>query len=98
MRYRILRAVSVHRVNSGVAAVKFLVVALILLLAILHQDFWWWDSKELVFGFMPIGLAWHTGLSLAAGIVGWIAVLFCWPKTLDEEDGDGSSSLKGGAA
>lgn len=68
---------------------RTLVIGLILLLAVLHHDWWWWDAKEpLVLGFMPIGLAWHAGISLAAGLVGLLAVSFCWPGHLDEEDGE----------
>ena len=68
---------------------RTLVIGLILLLAVLHHDWWWWDAKEpLVLGFMPIGLAWHAGISLAAGLVGLVAVSFCWPGHLDEEDGE----------
>ena len=65
---------------------RVFVVALIVLLAVLHQDFWWWDDKTIVFNFMPIGLAWHMGISIAAGIVGWLAVSFCWPRELDAID------------
>ena len=64
---------------------KYLVIGLVVLLAVLHQDFWWWGSKDLVFGFMPVGLAWHAGISLAAGLIGLVAVTFCWPEKLDEE-------------
>ena len=28
----------------------------VILLAILHHDFWFWDDRRLVLGFMPIGL------------------------------------------
>ena len=42
-------------------------------------------ERTLVFGFMPIGLAWHAGISLAAGLVGLMAVRFCWPDHLDDE-------------
>lgn len=72
--------------DSRKTTVRILVISLILLLAILHQDWWWWEAKEpLVFGFMPIGLAWHAGISLAAGLVGLMAVRFCWPDHLDDE-------------
>ena len=40
----------------------FLIVFVVL--AILHQDFWNWDNKNLVFGFMPVGLAYHALYSL----------------------------------
>ena len=65
---------------------KYVVVALIVLLAILHQDFWWWDSRQTLFGFLPIGLAWHAGISIAAGLVGLLAVTTCWPTHLDSDE------------
>lgn len=70
---------------------KWLVVTLIVLLAVLHQDFWWWDDRTPVFGFVPVGLAWHAGISLAAGIVGVLAVMFCWPRELDDEGAEGKA-------
>ena len=61
-----------------------LVWILVVLLFILHQDFWWWDDVEpMVFGFMPIGLAYHAGISVASGIVWALAVRYCWPKDVD---------------
>ena len=63
------------------------VVALILALCVLHHDVWWWDSaKPIVFGFLPIGLAWHTGSSGAAAFAWWLAVKYCWPARLEEGD------------
>ena len=32
----------------------------IVLLFVLHQDFWLWEDTTLVFGFIPIGLAYHA--------------------------------------
>lgn len=65
-----------------------LVVLLLLALCVLHHDLWWWDRAEpLLFGFMPVGLAWHAGISLAAGFVWWLATRYCWPKQLEELDG-----------
>jgi hypothetical protein len=63
--------------------VKKIVFGLLLLLAILHQDFWWWDDRTLVFGFMPVGLAWHAAISLVAGFLWLLAVMFCWPRDLE---------------
>ena len=57
---------------------------LVLILVILHQDFWNWNSDTLVFGFIPIGLFYHIGISLAAGFVWWLACTFAWPKELEE--------------
>jgi len=56
----------------------------IVLLAILHQDAWWWNSIDpLLFGFIPIGLAWHAFVSIAAGILWAMAVKYCWPEDVD---------------
>lgn len=68
------------------------VVLLVVALAILHQDFWWWDDPTPVFGFMPVGLAWHMGISLAAGLVWLLAVKYCWPEVLESaEDAPGEA-------
>jgi hypothetical protein len=59
---------------------------LVLLLMVLHQDFWFWHRYEpLLFGFIPIGLAWHVGISLSAGVVGLLAVRYCWPESLEAD-------------
>jgi hypothetical protein len=61
------------------------VYGLIVLLAILHQDFWWWDDAEpFVFGFMPIGLAYHAGISVAAAVLWAMAVHYCWPTDVEQ--------------
>jgi hypothetical protein len=58
--------------------------ALVVLLAILHWDFWYWDDRTLVLGFLPIGLAYQAGFSLAAAAVWAAAVRFAWPTQLEE--------------
>lgn len=62
-----------------------LVWVLILVLVILHQDNWFWDSDRLVFGFIPIGLFYHACLSVAAGVTWFLAVKFCWPEGVDDD-------------
>ena len=57
---------------------KYIILILAIILGILHQDFWNWDSDSNVFGFMPIGLFYHACYSLVA------ATLFAWPKELVE--------------
>lgn len=77
---------------------KKLVYGLIILLAILHQDFWWWDDSEtLVFGFVPIGLAYHAGISAAAAILWAMAVMYCWPEGVDEVEESCAAGGGGGA-
>lgn len=58
---------------------KYAVWILIALLVVLHQDVWFWDDAQLLFGFLPVGLAYHMGLSLAAAAVWWFATLVAWP-------------------
>ena len=50
----------------------------------LHQDVWFWrDARPLVFGFLPIGLAYHAAYTLAvSALMVWL-VLTHWPAHLD---------------
>ena len=62
---------------------KSVVWGLVLLLVILHQDVWFWNNDRLVFGFVPITLAYHAGISIAASVTWFLAVQFAWPEGLD---------------
>jgi len=58
---------------------------LIVAIYVLHQDFWNWKTAEpLVFGFLPIGLAYHAGYSVLAAILMAILVKLAWPKHLED--------------
>lgn len=59
-------------------------LALVVGMYVLHQDFWNWRRIEpLVFGFLPVGLAYHAAYSiLAAGMMA-VLVRFAWPKHLE---------------
>ena len=63
---------------------KYVIWGLVVLLLVLHQDNFLWDRPTLVFGFMPVGLLYHAGISLAAGIVWYSATRFCWPHEVDQ--------------
>ncbi len=76
---------------------KFVVWGLVLLLVVIHQDIWNWGNDRLVFGFLPVTLAFHVGISIGAGIAWLLAVNFAWPEGLDD-DSDTTASPKGGAA
>jgi hypothetical protein len=52
-------------------------------LAVLHQDFWLWNESRLVFGFLPIGLAYHIGFSLAAATLWALASRYAWPTEIE---------------
>lgn len=56
----------------------------IVLLAGAHHDFWYWDDDRLVFGVLPVGMAYHILYSIAAAAL-WLAALrWAWPDDLDE--------------
>lgn len=52
---------------------------LVLVLVVLHQDNWFWEDDTLVFGFMPIGLFYHACISIAASAVWFWATRYSWP-------------------
>ncbi len=57
-----------------------IVFGLIVLLGVLHQDFWWRaDHRTLVAGFLPVSLAYHVGVSIAASALWGLACYHCWP-------------------
>lgn len=65
------------------------------ILVILHQDFWNWKAiHPLVFGFLPIGLAYHAGYSVACAVYMWLLVKFAWPTHLESlpESKDGAQA------
>lgn len=70
-----LAPTAVHSSSRGPG----IIVALVLLLLILHQDNWFWTDGRLVFGFMPIGLLWHAGLSIAASLTWFVTTRIAWP-------------------
>ncbi len=57
---------------------------LVVVLAILHYDFWYWADSSLVLGFMPIGLFYQALISVAAGIVWALVAWFAWPTWVEE--------------
>ncbi len=65
---------------------KYVACCLIVLLLVLHQDYWQWDNGTLLFGFLPYALFYHACLSVAASAVWLFVVSFCWPHELDEID------------
>ena len=70
-----------------------LVLLAALALAVLHQDFWFRDDPTILFGFLPIGLAYHAGYTLTAAALWWAALWWAWPAEAlreinDDESGD----------
>ncbi len=66
-------------------AKSLLLTLLVLVVYILHQDFWNWKKAEpLVLGFLPVGLAYHAGYSILAAITMALLVKFAWPRHLED--------------
>lgn len=65
---------------------KQLLAVLVAAVILLHQDIWNWTNRTLVFGFLPIGLAYHAGYSLTAALTMALLVRYLWPKHLDEDE------------
>ena len=62
----------------------FLLTALLAVVYVLHQDFWnWKEAYPLIFGFLPIGLAYQAGYSILAAAMMAVLVRIAWPKLLE---------------
>ena len=72
---------------------KWGLAALLIVVALLHQDFWNWTDKSLVFGILPVGLAYHAAYSCLAAVMMWLLVKFAWPHELEhpEKASEGAS-------
>ena len=58
--------------------------ALVALLAVLHYDFWNWDDRSVVLGFLPTGLLFQALISVGAAVA-WALVVRCaWPTHVEE--------------
>ena len=48
---------------------RALLVLAVAVLYVLHQDIWFWrTARPLVFGFLPVGLAYQAAFSVAAAL------------------------------
>lgn len=64
---------------------------LVVVLFVLHHDFWNWSNQELVFGVVPVGLAYHAGFSVAAALLWLFAINFAWPSDVEAWAEEGSN-------
>ncbi len=64
---------------------KWLLTLLVIVVYLLHQDFWLWSDRSLIFGFLPVGLAYHAGYSLLAAGMMALLVKFAWPAELEQD-------------
>jgi hypothetical protein len=63
-----------------------MLTALVLLVFFaLHQDLWFWrEARPLVFGVLPVGLAWHAAYTLAVSAIMAVLVRRSWPSHLED--------------
>ena len=53
-------------------------------LYVLHQDIWFWrTARPLLFGFLPVGLAYHAAYCLTAAALMWLVTTYAWPRHLE---------------
>lgn len=62
---------------------KWLLTLLVIVVYLLHQDFWLWSDRSLVFGVLPVGLAYHAGYSILAACMMALLVKYAWPADLE---------------
>jgi hypothetical protein len=68
---------------------KFLLLIVIAALYLLHQDVWFWrEARPLVFGFLPIGLAYHAAYCVAVSLLMWMLTRVAWPSHLERGASD----------
>ena len=73
----------VRRVTAG--SILICTAAVIGLITMRH-DFWWWDEPgPLLLGFIPVGLWWQGLVSICASLTMWLLVTLAWPAHLEEE-------------
>ena len=64
---------------------RLLLVLVVVVLYLLHQDFWFWrEARPLVFGFLPVGLAYHAVYCLAVTALMWTLTRVAWPSHLED--------------
>lgn len=63
-----------------------LILIAVFLLILIHQDLWFWDDEDLMFGFLPIGLAFHIFYTIVISVF-WFAIsIFAFPKNHSSKD------------
>jgi len=66
---------------------KVLLFVLVALVYVAHQDLWNWKKADpLIFGFLPVGLAYHAGYAVLCAIMMAVLVKFAWPKHLEAQE------------
>ena len=74
---------------------RLLLVAVVAALYLLHQDVWFWrEARPLVFGFLPVGLAYHGLYCVAVSLLMWTLTRIAWPAHLESSPEDGPRDVR----
>ena len=68
---------------------RWVIWGVVVFLGLIHWDFWLWDDRSLLFGFLPIGLAYHGLFSIAAAVTWALVIRLAWPEHLERWAGEG---------
>ena len=69
--------------------IRILLSLAVAALYLAHQDIWFWrTARPLVFGFLPVGLAYHALYCLASAALMWALTSLAWPAHLEQPDRD----------
>ena len=65
---------------------RLVLVLVVVVLYALHQDVWFWrTASPLLFGFLPIGITYHVGYTVAVTVLMSLLVKVAWPSQLEDE-------------
>ena len=65
---------------------KLALAVVILGVYVLHQDVWFWQAaRPLVFGFLPVGLAYHAAYCVLVAVLMSVLTVVAWPAHLDRD-------------
>lgn len=70
--------------NLSLKQGRLIIAGLVILLIVLHQDVWNWDSRALVFGFIPLTLFYQVCISIGASATWYLATIIAWPEDLED--------------
>ncbi len=70
---------------------KKLTIGLFFLMLVLHQDFWFWQDERLLFGFVPVAVAYHGVFSILCSALGWMAFHHLWPHEAERHSEEPNS-------
>lgn len=75
---------------------RYIIAGLVLLLIVLHHDYWNWDNRNVVFGYIPVTLFYQVCISVGASATWWLATKIAWPAEIAEDAAHAKADEHGG--